>query len=85
MKGTPIITVEGHQLGMVEDVYLQQDLGKQIVGFELSEGFLSDIRDGRKWLPLPKEAISGEDAIIVPLHCTQELEESFTLNGESGD
>jgi uncharacterized protein YrrD len=82
MKGTPVITVGGHQLGMVEDVYLEQDWGRQIVGFELSEGFLSDVRDGRKWLPLPVQAIRGEDAIIVPVHCTREIKGSFALNEE---
>jgi uncharacterized protein YrrD len=82
IKGLPVITVGGHQLGMVEDVYLEQDWGKQIVGYELSEGFLSDVRDGRKWLPLPKQAIRGEDAIIVPVHCAVELEETFAFKEE---
>lgn len=82
IKGLPVITVGGQQLGMVEDVYLNQEWGKQIVGYELSEGFISDLKEGRRWLPLPASAMKGEDAIIVPVHCTQELEELFVSKGE---
>ena len=77
-----MITVGGHELGMVEDVYLDQNWGKQIVGYELSEGFISDLKEGRKWLPMPDSATKGEDAIIVPGHCAQEVEELFVSKEE---
>lgn len=82
IKGLPIVTVGGQQLGMVEDVYLGQEWGKQIVGYELSEGFISDLKEGRRWLPMPESATKGEDAIIVPVHCTQDLEELFVSKEE---
>jgi uncharacterized protein YrrD len=82
LKGLPVITVGGHQLGMVEDVYLEPEMGKQILGYELSEGFISDLKDGRKWLPLPKMATRGEDAVIVPAHCIEEVEELFVSTEE---
>ncbi|MEC0232586.1 PRC-barrel domain-containing protein [Paenibacillus alba] len=82
IKGLPIITVGGHKLGVVEDVYLNQDWGKQIVGYELSEGFISDLKEGRRWLPVPESATKGEDAIIVPVHCAQEMEELFVSKEE---
>ncbi len=82
IKGLPVITVGGHKLGVVEDVYLNQNWGKQIVGYELSEGFISDLKEGRRWLPMPVAATKGEDAIIVPVHCAQEVEELFVSKEE---
>jgi uncharacterized protein YrrD len=82
IKGLPVVTVGGLKLGVVEDVYLTQDWGKQIVGYELSEGFISDLKEGRKWLPMPEMATIGEDAIIVPGHCAQEVEELFVSKEE---
>ncbi|TXK79322.1 PRC-barrel domain-containing protein [Paenibacillus sp. N3.4] len=82
LKGLPVITVGGHKLGMVDDVYLDQNWGKQIVGYELSEGFVSDLKEGHRWLPMPDSAIKGEDAIIVPVHCAQEVEELFVSKEE---
>lgn len=82
IKGLPVVTVGGHELGMVEDVYLDQNWGKQIVGFELSEGFISDLKEGRKWLPMSDSTTKGEDAIIVPGHCAQEVEELFVSKEE---
>lgn len=75
IKGSPLMTVNGEQLGRVEDVYFNQKMGKPLIGFEVSEGFISDIKDGRKWLPVPNEAVKGDDAIIVPVHCKDELQE----------
>ncbi|MGG1515843.1 PRC-barrel domain-containing protein [Paenibacillus oryzisoli] len=82
IKGLPVMTVGGEELGMVEDVYLNGNWGKQIVGYELSEGFISDLKEGRKRLPLPETATIGEDAIIVPVHCAQEVEELFVSKEE---
>ncbi|MEW9700075.1 PRC-barrel domain-containing protein [Paenibacillus sp. SI8] len=82
IKGLPVITVGGQQLGVVEDVYLNKDWGKQIVGYELSEGFISDLKEGRRWLPMPESATKGEDAIIVPTHATSEVEELFVSKEE---
>lgn len=82
VKGLPVITVNGHQLGMVEDVYFDDQMGRQIVGYELSEGFISDLREGRKWLPLPENVTRGADAIIVPVHCDEEVEELFVSKEE---
>jgi uncharacterized protein YrrD len=77
LLGMPIVTIDGDRLGVVEDVYFEPNLGKQIVSFELSEGFLSDLQEGRKWLPVPEAAKLGEDAIVVPAHCKEEVQELF--------
>ncbi|WP_308634699.1 PRC-barrel domain-containing protein [Paenibacillus silvisoli] len=69
LKDLPVITVDGEQLGRVSDVYFDQIQGTQIVGYELTDGFIADILEGRKWLPAPEsaeEVMLGEDVIIVP-------------------
>lgn len=69
LKGLPVITANGDQLGYVEDVYFGKQMDKKIVGYELSGGLISDLTEGRKWLPSPERATIGEDAVIVPVHC----------------
>ena len=64
MKGMPILTTNGDHLGTIVDVYFQEELGT-IIGYELTDGFLSDVTEGRKWLR-PTRMIYGEDAYIVP-------------------
>lgn len=82
IKGLPVVTAGGCQLGVVEDVYFDPNWGTQVVGYELSEGFLSDLKDGRKWLPMPATATKGADAIIVPVHCIEEVKELFVSKEE---
>jgi uncharacterized protein YrrD len=53
----------------VSDVYFDDLQGTQIVGYELTDGFIADLMGGRKWLPAPLDSDSvllGENAIIVP-------------------
>jgi uncharacterized protein YrrD len=78
VKGKPIMTINGLQLGVVEDVYFEEKLGKKIIGYELTDGFISDITEGRKHLPAPASVTWGEDAIIVPLHSEDGLEDLDT-------
>ncbi|REE84351.1 uncharacterized protein YrrD [Paenibacillus taihuensis] len=69
LKDLPVVTTDGEQLGRVSDVYFDQLQGTQIVGYELTDGFIADIMEGRKWLPAPHladEVMLGEDVIIVP-------------------
>ena len=69
MKDLPVVTVHGEQLGRVSDVYFDDLQGTQIVGYELTDGFIADMMEGRKWLPAPRkldDVMLGEDVIIVP-------------------
>lgn len=79
--GFPLLTEDGQQLGQIEDVYFSPEMDKRIIGFELSEGFLTDVRDGRKWLTVPEETLIGEDVIMVPLNSVDNLQE-LTTNEE---
>lgn len=77
LKDVPVVTVQGLQLGRVSDVYFHPFQGTQIVGYELTDGFISDLMEGRKWLKAPIDPDSvllGEDAIIVPAVSEAELE-----------
>ncbi|WP_138752358.1 PRC-barrel domain-containing protein [Paenibacillus sinopodophylli] len=77
LKDLPVVTVQGIQLGRVSDVYFYPKEGTQIVGYELTDGFVSDLMEGRKWLRAPSDPDSvllGEDAIIVSAVSEAELE-----------
>lgn len=77
LKDLPVVTVHGVQLGSVSDVYFFPFQGTQIVGYELTDGFVSDLMEGRKWLKAPSDpddVLLGEDAIIVPAVSEAELE-----------
>lgn len=76
IAGLSVLTEEGEQLGIVSDVYFSEIMDKRIIGFELTEGFLSDVTEGRKWLPFPEHATKGDDVIIVPGSCSQEVRPS---------
>lgn len=84
LKDLPVITEEGRQLGRVSDVYFQGFQGTPIVGFELTDGFVSDLIEGRKWLQTtadPGEVRLGEDAILVPARCEHDLKAFVTESG----
>lgn len=77
LKDMPVISVNGSQLGRVSDVYFYPIQDTKIVGYELTDGFVSDLIDGRKWLNTSSnefEILLGEDAIIVPAVSESELE-----------
>lgn len=77
LKDMPVITVTGMQLGRVSDVYFYPLQDTQIIGYELTDGFISDLMEGRKWLRTPSdynEVLLGQDAIIVPTVSESELE-----------
>ncbi|WP_424768776.1 PRC-barrel domain-containing protein [Paenibacillus sp. sgz302251] len=85
LRDLPVVTVQGLQLGRVSDVYFYPNQGTQIVGYELTDGFVSDLMEGRKWLRAPSDpdaVLLGEDAIIVPAVSEAELEPVAASNSE---
>ncbi len=64
LKGKLMLTANGQELGIVEDVYFNENLEK-IIGYEISEGFFDDITEGRKLIPYTKNMVLG-DVIILP-------------------
>lgn len=65
LKGLPLVSVEGIQMGRLEDVYFSEKMEDSIVGLELSDGMLTDLQEGRRRIPVPPGAVRGEDAITV--------------------
>lgn len=63
--GKDVFTQNGNLLGTVEDVYLDTNLNT-IVGYEISEGFLVDLKEGRKVLHAHPELMVGADTLLVP-------------------
>lgn len=76
LKGKPVITTNGVELGIVEDVYFHEDMGT-IVGYELTDGFLSDVTRGRKVLPKREPYTVGSDAIVVPQEMESQLQDTM--------
>ncbi|OEF96376.1 PRC-barrel domain-containing protein [Desulfuribacillus alkaliarsenatis] len=74
LRGIKVLTANGVELGIVEDVYFDEELGT-IVGYELSEGVVADITEGRKYLPKPDHLTEGKDILIVPRSAIDEVED----------
>ncbi len=56
--------MEGEKLGIVEDVYFQEELGT-IVGYECTDGFFSDLKEGKRVVKTDEPPAIGKDTIIV--------------------
>lgn len=74
LRGLKVITTNGNELGLVEDVYFDEEVGT-IVGYELSEGIVADITEGRKYLPKPDHLTEGKDVLIVPRSSQDQLKD----------
>ncbi len=64
LVGKTMMTKEGEQLGLLEDVYFLEEVGT-IVGYKCSDGFFSDIMEGKRVVKTDKPPTIGKDAIIV--------------------
>lgn len=64
LTGKTIMTSEGERLGLLEDVYFQEEVGT-IVGYELSDGFFSDMLEGKRVIKTELPPAIGKDTIIV--------------------
>ncbi|MGA9227647.1 MAG: PRC-barrel domain-containing protein [Mesobacillus sp.] len=64
LAGKKLLSKEGEQLGLLEDVYFMEEMGT-IVGYELTDGFFSDITNGKRVVKSIDPPAIGKDAIIV--------------------
>jgi uncharacterized protein YrrD len=64
LAGKILLSRDGEQLGLLEDVYFMEELGT-IVGYELTDGFFSDIMNGKRVVKTTGPPAIGKDAIIV--------------------
>lgn len=64
LKGKPVLTRNGDFLGSVEDVYFSLNWEK-LVACELSQGWIVDLTEGRKRLPITPTLVLGKNGLIV--------------------
>lgn len=64
LTGKMLMSAEGEKLGILEDVYFTEELGT-IVGYECSDGFFSDLMEGKRVIKTDEPPAIGKDAIIV--------------------
>lgn len=60
-----VFTEAGNYLGLVADVIYRPDTG-EIRFYELSEGLITDLVEGRLVMPLPQAQVLSEERVIVP-------------------
>ncbi|MBB6445925.1 PRC-barrel domain-containing protein [Bacillus benzoevorans] len=64
LLGRMMMTTEGERLGFLEDVYFLEEVGT-IIGYEISDGFFSDIMEGKRVIRAEQPPAIGKDAIII--------------------
>jgi len=69
LNGKVLLTKSGETLGLLQDVYFLEELGT-IVGYEVTDGFFSDIMEGIQVIQSGKPPAIGKDAIIVDVNHT---------------
>lgn len=67
-----VYSKNGDDLGLVKDVFFNLDTG-YIEAFELSDGLIQDIIDGRKIIPLIGRYEFGEENIVAGAEAVQEM------------
>jgi uncharacterized protein YrrD len=70
--GLKVFSKTGDDMGIVKDVVFDWKSGR-IEGFEISDGLLQDIIQGRKVMPLSGRVEFGEDSIIVEKEAVDEM------------
>lgn len=79
LKDMKVITTTGTILGRISDVYFDQKLGNTIVALEISDGLVTDLIEGRKWLPCSEEMSIGENAVMVPAMSEERLQKAINI------
>jgi uncharacterized protein YrrD len=69
LDGKMLISKSGDSLGLLQDVYFQEERGT-IVGYEVTDGFFSDITEGKLVIQTETPPTIGKDAIIVDVKNT---------------
>ncbi|CAH2717226.1 hypothetical protein BACCIP111895_04416 [Neobacillus rhizosphaerae] len=67
IDGMLMLSKNGKALGLLKDVYFHEEVGT-IVGYEITDGFFSDITEGKQVIQSEKPLAIGKDAIIVDVN-----------------
>jgi uncharacterized protein YrrD len=79
LKDLKVLTTTGTILGRISDVYFDQKLGNTIGALEISDGLVTDLIEGRKWLPCSDEMSIGENALMVPAMSEERLQKAINI------
>ncbi len=79
LKDLQVLTATGTILGRISDVYFDQKLGNTIVALEISDGLVTDLIEGRKWLPCSEGMSIGESAVMVPAMSEERLQKAINI------
>lgn len=71
--GLRVFSKAGGEVGIVRDVIFDSRTGR-IEGFEISDGLLQDVMNGRKLLPLFGKAELGSEFAVVDSEAVNEME-----------
>jgi uncharacterized protein YrrD len=77
--GSRVVTNDGKELGNIEDIILDSDSG-EINSYEITDGLVQDILEGRGLLNISDNLKYGEDVVIV-----SNLDDYQPFNNEEGD
>lgn len=75
LLGLKVYSKDGGELGIVKDVIFDYKTGK-IEGFEISDGLIRDVMQGRKLLPLFGKVELGEEYAIVDREAVEEMQDT---------
>ena len=75
LLGLKVYSKAGGELGVVKDVIFDYKSGK-IEGFEISDGLIQDVMQGRKLLPLFGKVELGEEFAVVGREAVEEMRET---------
>lgn len=64
LAGKAVLTDKGKRLGLLDDVYFQEEVGT-IIGYEVTDGFFADITEGKKIVSTEDSLHVGKEAIVV--------------------
>ncbi len=64
LEGKLLVSKSGDSLGLLKDVYFSEELGT-IVGYEVTDGFFTEITEGKQVIEAEAPPAIGKDAIIV--------------------
>lgn len=74
LRGTRIVTTNGHNLGTMVDLYFDEQTGA-IEGYEVSGGLFADAYSGRSFVPAPQTLKIGRNFAFVPPEIAEMMEE----------
>ncbi|ACL69329.1 PRC-barrel domain-containing protein [Halothermothrix orenii] len=62
--GERVMTTSGKEVGKVKDLIIDENKNS-VIGFELTEGVIQDLLEGRNLLPLSNNLIYGQDTLLL--------------------